>query len=330
MSVPQSDSALDRNRIPDTSAAIATRPMSYQIEADWHLLNTCNYRCGYCFFSAEVLGEKLKTFAAPEEWRQAFDSSGMAWLLHLTGGEPSIYPQFNELCETLTRNHFISINSNLANRAWETFPQRVDPTRVTFINAGLHLEERQRRAGNTAYLDNVALLRDGGFHVICSLVATPNALARFEEAIQLLDTIGMFPVPKVQRGIFEGKRYPDAYSDLDRMRFREYSAMARAFYAPILAGRPERPTLDMFGDDSVLDREPTFSGLSCDAGRLFVRIDPRGEVFRCGTTDSLGNVRARTFARTAGPAPCATSYCFYFCRKYTSTAKTALSAVPTV
>jgi hypothetical protein len=73
----------------------------------------------------------------------------------------------------------------------------------------------------------------------------------------------------------------------------------------------------MFRDDNFLDGEPSYHGLSCEAGRLFVRIDPQGELFRCGTSDSLGKIRGGLFARKNAAAPCDTSYCFYFCEKYT-------------
>jgi MoaA/NifB/PqqE/SkfB family radical SAM enzyme len=292
--------------------------MDYQIEADWHLLNTCNYRCDYCFFSDEFLSSKLPSFAKAEEWGAAFDASGLVWLVHLTGGEPSVYPDFHRLCVALTRRHFISVNSNMTNRVWRDFAHQVNPIRVSFINAALHLEERERRAGNASYLDQVAMLLDRGFQVFCSLVGSPRALARFEDAIELLDSIGMFPAPKVMRGVFEGKRYPDAYTDLDKERFRKYAEMARKFYAPTLSRRTERPTLDMFRDDDIIDGEPSYKGLSCEAGRLFVRIDPKGELFRCGTSESMGNIREGTFVRSDSPSPCDTSYCFYFCQKYTS------------
>ena len=36
--------------------------MDYDVEADWLLLYTSNYRCTYFFFSAETLSEKLKVF----------------------------------------------------------------------------------------------------------------------------------------------------------------------------------------------------------------------------------------------------------------------------
>src|SRR5215468_5799974 len=100
--------------------------MRYEVEADWHLLNTCNYRCEYCFFPAETLGEKLRIFATPEGWRSAFDAMGRVWLLHLTGGEPSIYPDFFELCRILTERHYISINSNLTGSSLAQFAQHID------------------------------------------------------------------------------------------------------------------------------------------------------------------------------------------------------------
>ena len=54
----------------DKSPSFSARgiSMKYDIEADWQLLNTCNYRCAYCFFPPAVLGEKLTVYAKPEVW----------------------------------------------------------------------------------------------------------------------------------------------------------------------------------------------------------------------------------------------------------------------
>src|ERR1700726_879470 len=177
--------------------------MRYDLEADWHLLNTCNYRCSYCFFTAATLGEKLRTFATPQQWRSAFDATGHVWLLHMTGGEPSVYPEFFELCRGLTERHYISINSNLTGSSLAAFAQNIDPARVNFINAGLHLEEREARFGHEKFLRNADLLLSKEFSIIVSLVATPMALARFQEAVSLLEPIGLFPIPKLLRGHFE-------------------------------------------------------------------------------------------------------------------------------
>ena len=75
--------------------------------------------------------------------------------------------------------------------------QHIAPARVSFINASLHLEERESRSGYKKFLRNADLLRCKGFSILVSLVATPMALARFEGAIALLKPVGLFPIPKL-------------------------------------------------------------------------------------------------------------------------------------
>ena len=292
--------------------------LKYDIEADWHLLNTCNYRCAYCFSDAATLGEKLRSFASPLAWERAFNATGKTWLLHMTGGEPSLYPDFVELCRRLTDRHYISFNSNLTNASVADFAERQDLSRVSFINAGLHLAEREERSGNSRFLKHAKLLHEREFPIVVSVVATPAVLDRYADAISLLNGTGLFPVPKILRGPFDGRVYPEAYSELDRTRFRAYAAQAREAYERLLAPRPEAFTINMFDDDEFLAGMPSFTGRSCEAGRRFVRLNPDGEVFRCSEKTQLGNLLAGTFISIDRASPCDTSYCFYFCRKYAS------------
>jgi len=290
--------------------------MNYDVEADWHLLDTCNYRCNYCFFGPEALGSKLRTFASPAGWKSAFDATGNVWLLHITGGEPSIYPGFVELCEGLTARHYLSINSNLSHSSLDTFSRQINPSRVSFINAGLHLEERERRNGHGIFLANADLLRSRNFPILVSLVATPTALERFQEAIALLKPIGLFPIPKLLRGVLDGKSYPNAYSNLDRNRFRIFARQARDFYQKVVAKMDESPSIDILNDDLFLEGVPSYKGLLCDAGDRFVQILPNGDVFRCGEKDWQGNILNGTLVRRSFPAACDSQHCYYFCNKY--------------
>jgi len=300
--------------------------MKYDIEADWILLQTCNYRCSYCFAPPEVLGEKLRTFATPQQWRAAFDATDRVWLLHITGGEPSIYPAFVDLCESLTERHYVSLNSNLTHASLQAFAKRVDPSRVSFINAGFHLEERDRRSGHAAFLANGEALRARGFSLLVSLVATPTALARYDDAAAMLRPLGLVPIPKLFRGLFEGKMYPAAYSELDKERFLFCARLARECYAPILECMTERPSIDIFYDDELLEGMKIFTGMACDAGHRFVRIEPNGDVLRCGPP-RLGNLLARSFMPRQTSAVCDTHFCYYFCRKYTDTARVSSSTL---
>jgi MoaA/NifB/PqqE/SkfB family radical SAM enzyme len=258
--------------------------MRYDIEADWQLLNTCNYRCEYCFFGPQLLGEKLTVFADPDAWKQALDQTGLTWLLHITGGEPSIYPHFPDLCELLSQKHYLSFNSNLSHRSIADFAKRVSPTRIAFVNAGLHPDERQRRKGLARFLEHVCLLRESHFRVFISIVCTPEVLARFSEIAGFTAAIGLSPVPKMMRGPYRGKSYPAAYSADERRMFASWAAIARMSYGNM--GFGETPTIDVFGDENYLDGTPEFRGRLCSAGEKFVKLLPDGAVFRCEVKDS--------------------------------------------
>jgi MoaA/NifB/PqqE/SkfB family radical SAM enzyme len=301
--------------------------MKYDLEADWNLLDTCNYRCTYCFLSIDRLGSKVRVHARPEEWRSAFDRVGGVWLLHLTGGEPSIYPDIVELCATLTQKHYISFNSNLTNASIRRLAERIDPSRVAFINAGFHSEERDRRSGHADFLRNAEALRARNFPLIVSIVATPRVLDRLPEVTSLLAPIGLVPVPKLLRGRFEGRQYPQDYTESEKERFRTFAAAARESYRELLSRMGERPSIDMFDDDQYLGGLPEFGGKPCHAGAKFVKIGPSGRVLRCGPRSSeLGNLLEGTFVPSSEPRPCDTRACFYFCLKYTETRPAGIEA----
>jgi MoaA/NifB/PqqE/SkfB family radical SAM enzyme len=291
------------------------------------LLQTCNYRCAYCFLSPESLGSKLRVHAQPDEWERAFRATGLTWLLHITGGEPTIYPYFVELCARLAESHYLSLNSNLSNGSIRDFAEWVPPERVSFINAALHPEDRTRRHGLSTFLDYLAGLRQRDFPVFVSVAATPEALAAFDSYVEMLRPVGLMPVPKVLRGRHAGRVYPAGYTELDRARFRHFSEAARESYRWLIADRAEPPSINPFDheDEDVLRRRPSFVGQPCSAGHRFVSIDDNGTVHRCAD-DPLGNLLEGTMALRPGPTPCDTAYCFYWCRKYTAMARSAPGA----
>jgi molybdenum cofactor biosynthesis enzyme MoaA len=49
--------------------------MKCDIEADWIVLQTCNYRCSYCLVPPEMPGEQLHASATRQQWRAAFDAT---------------------------------------------------------------------------------------------------------------------------------------------------------------------------------------------------------------------------------------------------------------
>ena len=141
-------------------------------------------------------------------------------------------------------------------------------------------------------------------------VTPPNA--------ELCDPMGLRPMPKLLRGWHKGRSYPEGYTPAEREAFRRANLWAREAYGELAASRSEAPTIWPMEDDEWLDRRRDFRGLECEAGRKMVAIHPDGAVFRCGSHTPLGNILRGTFAQTEGPARCETSFCLYYCRKYTA------------
>ncbi len=297
----------------------SSRPptLNYDVEADWNLLYTCNFRCNYCFFPPKILGSKLQIHADPDGWARAFESTQRTWLLHITGGEPTIYPRFTELCARLSERHILSINSNLSHPAIEGLVDSVDPGRVHFINAALHVEERLKRGGLDLFVARVNQLRQAGFSVMASLVMTPERIADFTDFEEIFASHGLALHPKVLRGQHAGLVFPEAYSLGDRVLLRQYIARAAAYDAAGSHPMGEAATIDLFTEASLVDGPRDYTGQLCASGSRFVRIEPDGSVFRCGTTEPLGNLLDGTLSLLPSPRACNTNYCPYFCEKYT-------------
>ncbi|MEZ5832072.1 MAG: radical SAM protein [Dongiaceae bacterium] len=294
--------------------------MRHDIEGDWFLFSTCNYRCDYCFLPAEALGAKVEVAATPAEWRAAFDRTGKTWLLHITGGEPSHYPGFVELCETLTQRHFISLNSNLTGAAMLDFAARIDPARVSFINAGLHPAERARRNGFDLFLRHAEALLKRGFPLMATVVATPEVLHGFDAIAARLSPIGLLPFPKMMQGRQDGRLYPDSYTEEERALFRRHSLAAERANPRLFGGRRERPSIDPTLGRAHLARSPDYRGQPCTAGMEFVLVNHNGDVHRCGVGKPMGNLLAGDVRFWRKAKPCDRAHCFYFCEKFTTRA----------
>lgn len=292
--------------------------MSYEIEADWVLLRTCNFRCTYCAILPEDLAGKISVYASPLEWLDAFNATGKSWLLHLTGGEPSIYPGFVKLCEHLTRNHYLSINTNFTNPSLDELCEKVDAARVHYINAALHHEERIRKTSVDSFVRRALKFKQRNFNLLISSVMTPPVARVFAELQAAFQAHGLFVIPKVMRGWYAGKLYPDSYTRRERTLIRDHMARAQQRYAAVLANMVEPPTINMFRDERFLRGIPDYRGSLCASGSKFVEIEPNGDVFRCSSGQMLGNVLKRNIKLLSNAMRCDTSYCPYFCEKYTS------------
>ena len=292
--------------------------MQYDVEADWVLLTTCNFRCAYCFVPLPDLASKLSTHGTHDQWTEGFDATNKTWLLHVTGGEPTLYPGFVDLCEKLAERHYLSLNSNLSHRCIETFAERINPERVHFINAAVHTDARPSRKSLDGFIGRAQKLQSRRFHVLVSSVMTPAIIRNFPEISAYFESHGLSLTPKVMREHFAGKIYPGAYSPEEKSLIREYLVKAQRNHASVTAAMGEMPTINMLADQTLLDSVRIYRGKLCGSGHNFVRIEPDGSVIRCGSGAQLGNILLKNVALLDAPKPCDSFYCPYFCEKYTS------------
>lgn len=292
--------------------------MRYDIEADWILLSTCNYRCSYCFWAEEQLSQRiLSLHGKVDRIVDFFNRSGFTWLLHMTGGEPFIFPDFVQLCYGVTRNNFISINTNLSVSTVQKFSDSIDPKRVSFINCALHIQQREKRSGLSDFIRNFHMLQRGGFRSFVSYVMAPSLFERFEKDFQILQSEGILVLPKMMQGALAGRSYPEAYTEAERQAFLEFSLLASSGFCQLQTNGQEEPTINLYLDREFVSKGiPDHRGQLCEAGYRFVRIRENGDIRRCGPQDVLGNIFKGTFQRMTAPSVCNEIECPYFCAKY--------------
>lgn len=290
--------------------------MNYDIEADWILLDLCNYNCSYCLTPEQFKGIPITKYGSIDDWCRAFSATKKTWLLRVTGGEPTLYPEFVELCLQLSKDNLILLNSNLSTPVIDTFAEVMCPTRVPFINAAVHPIERGAK-NLPKFISRVINLMNKGFLVLPSILMSPDTFSNYNTIISYFKPYGITPIPKVMRGTFNGKKYPEAYTELEKHAFLRYLSESELVWKPIFDGLPEVPTYDIFADKIFINGIPDYRGRACLVGNKFVKILPDGGVRDCTTFGSnLGNLLEGTLTLREEEHICVSSECPYYCEKY--------------
>lgn len=270
-------------------SAMTSAPAPWEWEFDWHLTNRCNFFCEYCHPQIRyVLNKKHLDEPDADLVVRRFDETGRACLVHMSGGEPFLFPRFVDLCAGLTGRHYISINTNLAAPEVADFARRVDPARVVKIIAAVHVPERERLGLELArYANDYRILRDGGFDVDALYVLYPPLLDRLADDLAVLAEAGVDHVrAKVFKGVYQGRRYPEAYTADER--------------ALILANSG-----DYVFNKPYMDGLLSFRGRLCTAGVTSFKVTVTGDVRRCASVPTgYGNLYDGTFQPAAEPQPC--------------------------
>jgi len=79
----------------------------------WFITSKCNFNCHYCFATSETRSKlKEKPEISLVDIERGFDSFKDNWIIHITGGEPFIKRDFIPICDIISKNSLLSINTN--------------------------------------------------------------------------------------------------------------------------------------------------------------------------------------------------------------------------
>lgn len=297
------------------------------VEVNWLVNDICNFRCEYCY-----PGARRNTFAGLRDTQaivDAFDRTGKRWLVYLTGGEPFMMPNFVDLCRALSRNHVISLNSNMAHPDVIRFIETVPPDRVRCVHCSIHMEERERKGLVDDLVDKYARLKKAGFYTYASYVLYPSRMKHFERDYAYLKSRGVIARPKLFRGVYNPwRRYVSP-------RWWPYLRRFNRQYPEVLTGPQKKQIMawmrrsqdeggfeeeggaegsgrmsDVWQDRLFIDGLPNYKGRMCNAGMKFVRMLPGGDVLRCyHDATPMGNLMEGTLRLFDTPKPCPTKCC---------------------
>lgn len=278
--------------------------MKYDILTDWQINTFCNFKCEYCIAKG-LMDQNLQQMGNDiNKVLRGFDESGLIWWIHMSGGEPFFQPNFVELCRRLDK-HVISVNTNLSTRNVFDFAENVNPERVAFVHCSLHFEERKRLNLIEDFVDKYKLLKNKGFSIYATQVMYPPLVREFDGIFNSFREKGVILRPKVFRGYYNDKRYPESYTGKERNRILKYSNLSEKLTDLSLETQID-PNLDRY----FLNGDLSFKGYLCNAGKDFVVITYDGDVIRCqGEPIKMGNIFDGGIELFREPKPCASEFC---------------------
>ena len=197
----------------------------FPVAGNFELTPRCNFNCKMCYvhLTEEEQRRRGKELTA-EQWLSIGESAcrvGLVFLL-LTGGEPTLRPDFPEILSGLKRmGLLISVNSNgfLLQGALLDRILKDPPHRFNITLYGISNETYEALCGIPAYdtvLRNIRALREAGIDVKLNLTLTPENLADREKIAAAAKELGahlqtatyLFPPVRVTGSTAFPQRFP--------------------------------------------------------------------------------------------------------------------------
>ncbi|MBN1799336.1 MAG: radical SAM protein [Spirochaetales bacterium] len=229
----------------------------------------CNFSCKYCFIYADDPKRLTKSSLSEiqtDKFMKVLNNTGKTFSIVFSGGEPFLIPHFVETCAELSKDHYVSVATNLSlTREINKFMELLNPDRVRFILASFHIMELEKRNMIDVFFENYKNLKKAGFQVSAQTVGYPPLLESIEKYMKLFAKKNMDLQCAPFIGDYENKPYPASYSDEDLERIKYEGELVKSAY--------------------------TWQGKKCNAGYNDGVVKTNGDVFYCMfSNEKIGNV----------------------------------------
>lgn len=274
----------------------------------WFISEKCNFKCTYCCIEPQDFFSKVKSRLRPqiefvksmkrhrstsipliyeniETIIENFKKQECNFTFGFTGGEPFLYPDFVKICERIIEEegYDIAFDTNLS-VSIDKFIDVVPPDRVHYITAAPHIVERERMGLKRKFINNARKLLEKGYPVTFPYIVSPELIPRFPDDYREFKDAGLILVPVPFRGSYEGKPYPESYTEDEFSLFLKY--------------RENPPHVPQ-----------SHNRKACNAGMSLIRINKYGDVIRCMDDYTYyGNIY-NGFKLAQRAEPCGASIC---------------------
>lgn len=252
----------------------------------WDIHYVCNYRCPYCWFAErwESL-EKYNRYPPIEEivkcWKNIYKKYSKAHI-EISGGEPFLYPSFEELISKLAEFHRVEVTTNLS--------MDINFYNIEIGNIKIHPSFHLIHSDFDKFLKRAIELKKRKLVEEVSFLAWPPYIPKINYyKIKFSEQeINFFVQPYY--GKYNGKEYP-----------QEYTEEEKAIIGSFIGTR---------GGEDYKPEPVKTKGKICAAGFRYGVIKPDGKVFRCGGAEEvIGDILDDGFELREGPYPCISDEC---------------------
>lgn len=277
------------------------------IKIEWNLGKRCNYDCSYC---PSVIHDNYSPHTDINILKQTVDklnSLGKPVRISLTGGEPCVHPQIEQLIHYIKeKNMFLSITTNgTRTHTWYGL-QKVD--QYVF---SVHFEyDWQKVLGNILALNQIYTIPNIVVHLMChqdKMVDVRSAawVCKSENIPYVLRRVRW---TEGDHDLFDDMRYDQ--KDLDWILENNSTAKPNIMLYEKRDKDGDKITL-LHANDVIKLHKNQFKGWTCNIGLESLMINYDGDVHRatCRVGGSLGNIYNGTFVIPKEPVTCTRNFC---------------------